>query len=72
MWAKLMYFLLESKSQIGKRKGLGRAVCWLEHRLGRSMKPLEHKEYQECLSQRGEGGVEGNSPRSPRVTWPST
>lgn len=46
---------------------------WAGLRLaGKKHKPQGHKEPKEHLRGRGRRGVEGSSPRSPRVTWPST
>lgn len=35
MWAKLRFFLLESKPQVHRRKSLDKAVCWMEGSSGK-------------------------------------
>lgn len=72
MWAKLRFFLLESKPQVRRRKSLGRAVCWMEGSSGKKHEASGTQRITRTSETRSKGEVEGSSPRSPRMTWPST
>lgn len=61
MWARFTYFLLESKSTWAEKKGLGRGMAGREGHLGRSTRPLGHKEHKELP---GRGGRERSGRRS--------
>ena len=60
MWAKPLYLLLKSKSQMGQRKQSGQGSGWLEGSSGKKHEASEPKEHEECLKREGGRGWEGN------------